>query len=111
MLFRSPKNAPPYVLVLRPGIKDETEFMSEVERYLGKEDPAPRLAAFTDPVREAVLTKRAILDMPADALEMAWGYPESKKLSFEGEKKLETWTWPGGQRVAVLADGRVTELR
>ena len=33
----TPKTAPPYVLVLRPGIKDETEFMSEVERYLGKE--------------------------------------------------------------------------
>jgi hypothetical protein len=107
----TPKTAPPYVLVLRPGIKDEAEFMSEVERYLGKEDPAPRLAAFTDPVRQAVLTKRAILDMPAEALEMAWGYPASKKLSFEGEKKLETWTWPGGQRVAMLADGRVTELR
>jgi hypothetical protein len=107
----TPKNAPPYVLVLRPGIRDETEFASEVERYLGKEDPAPRLAGFSDPVREAVLTKRAILDMPADALEMAWGYPEVKKLSFEGEKKLETWTWPGGKRVALLADGRVTELR
>ena len=107
----TPKSAPPYVLVLRPGIKDEAEFMSEVERYIGKEDPTPRIAAFADPVREAVLTKRAIVDMPADALEMAWGYPESKKYTFEGERKLETWTWPGGKRVAVLSDGRVTELR
>lgn len=107
----TPKDAPPYMVVLRPGLKDETELMSEVERFLSTVDPAPRLAAFTDPVREAVLTKRAIVDMPAEALEMAWGYPESKKISFEGEKKNETWTWPGGLRVAVLADGRVTSLK
>ena len=107
----TPKTALPFMLVLRPGIKDEAEFISEVERYLGKEDPAPRLAAFSAPVREGVLTKRAAVDMPAEALEMAWGYPESKRISFEGERKLETWTWPGGKRVAVLADGRVTELR
>ena len=107
----TPKTAPPYVLVLRPGIRDEAEFLSEVDRYLGKEDPNPRLVALTDPMREAVLTKRAILDMTADALEMAWGYPESKKYSFEGERKLETWTWPGGKRVALLSDGRVTELK
>ncbi len=105
------KSAPPYVLVLRPGIKDEAEFISEVERYLGREDPAPRLAAFSEPVREGVLTKRAIVEMPAEALEMAWGYPESKRFTFEGERKLETWTWPGGKRVAVLSDGRVSELR
>jgi len=105
------KNAPPYVLVLRPGLRDEAEFMSEVDRYLGKEDPASRLAAFSDPVRQAVLNKNAIVDMPAEALEMAWGYPEIKKFSFEGERKLETWTWPGGGRVAVLSEGRVTELR
>lgn len=105
------KNALPQVLVLRPGLKDETALMSEVDRYLSKEDPGPRLAAFTEAVRQGVLSKRASVDMPAEALEMAWGYPESKKLSFEGETKLETWTWPGGKRVAVLADGRVTELR
>ncbi len=107
----TPKAAPPYVLVLRPGLGDETELMSEVALYLGKEDPSSRLALFSDPVREAVVYKRAILDMPAEALEMAWGYPEVKRLSFEGDRKLETWTWPGGKRVAMLSDGRVTELR
>lgn len=107
----TPKGAPPYMLVLRPGLKDEAEFFAEVERFLSTEDPAPRLTAFADPVRAAVLAKQAIVDMPADALEMAWGYPETKKISFEGEKKNETWTWPGGKRVAVLADGRVTALK
>jgi hypothetical protein len=110
-LAGTPKSAPPYVLVLRPGLKDETEFLSEIERYLTKEDPAARLSAFSDGVREAVLTKRAVVDMPSDALEMAWGYPESKRVSFDGERKQEIWTWPGNKRSAVLLDGRVTELR
>jgi hypothetical protein len=48
--------------------------------------------------------------MPSDALEMAWGYPERKEISFEGDRRKEVWRWPGGKRVAVLLDGRVTEL-
>ena len=47
----------------------------------------------------------------AEALEMAWGYPETKRTTFDGERKQETWTWPGGKRIALLIDGRVTELR
>ena len=105
------KTAPPQVLVLRPGIKDSTEFLTEVERYLTSENPAPRLAAFSDGVRAAVVAKKAIPDMPAEALEMAWGYPERKRITFDGERKEETWTWPGNKRVARLVDGRVTELR
>ena len=110
-LAGTPRGTYPYVLVLRPGLTDEIGFLAEVERYLTQIDPAARLLAFTDPVREAVRSKRAILDMPADALEMAWGYPESKQITFDSDRKLESWTWPGGRRVALLIDGRVTELR
>jgi hypothetical protein len=49
--------------------------------------------------------------MPAEALEMAWGYPERRVLAFEGDKKKETWIWAGEQRQAVLLDGRVAEVR
>ena len=50
------------------------------------------------------------MEMPAEALEMAWGYPEVKKLSFEGQSRKELWRWPGGTRTATLVDGRVTEF-
>ncbi len=106
----TPKGSPPYVLVLRPDAKDETEFIAELERYLTKDDPAQTLASFGDAVRDGVKSKRAIVDMPAQALEMAWGYPEQKKIVLEGSNRKETWTWPGGKRVAVLVDGKVTEL-
>jgi hypothetical protein len=109
-LAGTPKGSPPFILVLRPGLNDATQLQSEVERFLTRENPAPRLAAFSDSVREAVLSKKAVLDMPAEALEMAWGYPESKRVTYDGERKQETWTWPGGKRFALLVDGRVTEL-
>jgi hypothetical protein len=106
----TPKNAQPYVLVLRPDAKNDTDFLADVERYLTKEDPAPSMAAFSDAVKEAVKAKRAVVDMPAAALEMAWGYPEQKKITLEGNSRRETWTWPGGKRVAMLVDGKVSEL-
>ncbi len=107
----TPKDAPPYVLVLRPGIKDEDEFNGELDRLLSKQDPRPLLQTFPEPVQEAVKAKKALADMPAAALEMAWGYPEQKKIELDGPKRRETWIWADGAQVARLVDGRVTELR
>jgi hypothetical protein len=107
----TPTNAAPYILVLRPQIKDDRELDAEVDRYLAREDPKLKLSAFSEVVQNAIATKKAILDMPAEALEMAWGYPERRVLAFEGDKKKETWIWAGDQRQAVLLDGRVAEVR
>ena len=103
------KKAVPHVLVLRPGLRTEDELMSEVERYLSREDPAKRLESFSDATREGVKTKTAVLDMPSEALEMTWGPPERKNIALEGDKKRETWFW-GETRNAVLLDGRVVDL-
>ncbi len=105
----TPKDAPPYVLVLRPQIKDDRELYAEVDRWLSREDPKTRLQSFTDVVQTAVAGKKVVMDMPADALEMAWGYPERRVLALDGEKKKETWIWPGEKQV-VLLDGKVAEL-
>ncbi len=104
----TPKRAPPYVLVLRPGMKSAQEFLTELERNLTREDQGRRLEGFTDGVREAVRTKNAIIDMPAEALEMAWGFPESKKIELVGAQRKETWRWAEGKRTALLIDGRLT---
>ncbi|MFZ5471882.1 MAG: hypothetical protein ACOZIN_20825 [Myxococcota bacterium] len=100
----------PLVLVLRPHIKDEQEFLAELERYLAHEDLAPLLAGWTEAVREAIRGKSATLDMPAEALEMAWGYPERKRIRFEESVKNEEWAYPGGKRTAYLTEGRVVRL-
>lgn len=106
----TPKGSPPYVLVLRPQIKDEAEFMAEIDRALSKDDIRPQLSGYSDLVRDAIAKKEAVVDMTAEALEMAWGYPERRQIELDGEKKKETWVWPTGKRKAVLVDGRVTEL-
>jgi hypothetical protein len=106
-----PKQSPPYVLVLRPGLKDEHELRTELDRYLSKESPRAILEGFPETVRAAVLEKKATVDMSAEALEMAWGYPDRKQLELEGAVKKETWIYPDGKRQAVLRDGKVAELK
>jgi hypothetical protein len=105
----TPQDAPPYVLVLRQMIKDDRELQAEVDRYLSREDPKARLQGFSDVIQTAIAAKKIVVDMPAEALEMAWGYPDRRVLGFDGEKKKETWIWPGEKQV-VLLDGRVTEV-
>lgn len=105
----TPKDAPPYVLVLRRLIKDDRELEAEVDRWVTRENPKDRLSGFTDAVQNAIAQKKVVVDMPAEALEMAWGYPDRRVLAVDGEKKKETWVWPGPKQV-VLLDGKVAEL-
>jgi hypothetical protein len=100
----------PLILVLKPQIRSNEEFVAELERYLSNTDPAPILARWSEVIREAVRSKTAVLNMPADALEMAWGYPERKQISFADSVKNEQWSYPGAHRIAYLTDGRVAKL-
>ncbi|MFZ5442692.1 MAG: hypothetical protein ACOZQL_21965 [Myxococcota bacterium] len=104
------KQSAPLVLVLRPGLKSDQELLAELDRHLTREDPSKRLEELSEAVREAVRTKNALVDMPADALEMAWGFPESKRIELVGAQRKETWRWAEGARTATLVDGRVTAL-
>jgi hypothetical protein len=101
---------PPLVLVLPPHHKTREEFLAEVERTLAAQDPSPRIAAFREPVREAIRQKKAITDMPAEALEMAWGYPETIKRTLEGSVRNEEWIYPRGRRRAFLSDGLLVRV-
>ncbi|MBL8913112.1 MAG: hypothetical protein JNM17_20620, partial [Archangium sp.] len=104
----APRGAPPAIVVLRPGIKSQQEFIAELDRHLTRDDQSKQLDAFNDQVRDAVKTKTALNDMPSEALEMAWGFPESKKIELDGQVKKEVWKWGDGKRSASLSDGRVT---
>jgi hypothetical protein len=104
-----PRPGHPLVLLLRPGLRSASEVQAELERSLTPLDPGRRLAAWPETVREAVRTKKAILEMPAEALEMAWGLPERKRLELAGSERQEIWSWPG-HRSATVIDGRVTAL-
>jgi hypothetical protein len=100
----------PLILVLRAQIRSSEEFIAELERYLSQQDVSPSLARWSDVVQQAIRTKTAIIDMPAEALEMAWGYPERKRISFVDSAKNEEWIYVGDRRRAFLSDGRVVRL-
>ena len=106
----APRNSPPYVLVLRPGLTSDKDFLAELERHLTREDQTRRLETFSDGVREAIRTKSVLIDMPAEALEMAWGYPDSKRIELVEAQRKETWRWGDGARIATLVDGRLASF-
>lgn len=96
------------VVVLRPGLKSQQEFLAELDRHLSREDMGRRLDSFSDAVREAIRNKRVVPDMSAEALEMSWGFPESKRIELLETQRQETWRWAEGARTATLLDGRLT---
>jgi hypothetical protein len=99
-------------LVLRPGLQSADELERELERALSRTDPAPTVAALTAPQQEAVRARRALPEMSAEALSLAWGPPDKKVLSLEGEVRRVVWTWGStGRRAATLLGGRVVELK
>ncbi|HZH04290.1 MAG TPA: hypothetical protein VEY30_10920 [Myxococcaceae bacterium] len=97
----------PLILVLRPQINSRKEFSTELERYLSDRDPSTKLEEWPEFIRSAVKTKSAVESMPAEALEMAWGYPEIKRLSFDGPVRKEEWVYAGERRKAYVANGRL----
>lgn len=105
----APNGARPSVLVLRPGLTSGRDLLAELERYLSESDPSRALAVLPESIRDAVKTKTATVEMTAEALEMAWGYPEQKRIQLAGTQRKETWKWPH-KRWAELIDGRVTAL-
>ena len=59
---------PPLVFVLPGNLKTREEFLAAVGRHLTAQDPATQLAAFPETVREAIRQKKALTDMPAEAM-------------------------------------------
>ncbi len=101
---------PPLVLVLPLPFKTGEEFRAELGRYLADRELGATLAAFSEPVRQAIRQKKAILSMPADAVQMALGSPERIIRNVEGGTRHEEWIYPGGRRHVFIIDGRVDRV-
>jgi len=105
----APKGAP-LVFVLPGNLKTREEVLAEVARTLARQDPSAQLAAFPQPVQDAIRQKKSLQDMPAEALEMSWGAPEKIQRTLEGTQRNEEWIYPGGLRRAFLTDGRLVRV-
>ncbi|MCY1045021.1 hypothetical protein OV208_27150 [Corallococcus sp. bb12-1] len=95
------------VLVLPPNLDRQDAFRTELEKTLTPHPMKDQLAGFSAAVREAVRTKKLVADMPADAVCMAWGPPETVRRSMEGAARNEEWRYAGERRKAFLTDGRL----
>jgi hypothetical protein len=98
----------PCVIVLPREVRSFDDVRAEMERYLSSDDPGPTLASFPPEVREAVLRKEVVNGMSSQALEMAWGVPERKRV--DRPASTEEWIWAGGKRRVYLRDDKVEQV-
>lgn len=109
-VYLTVEGAPPgeqVVLVLPPNLDRPIDFRTELEKTLSPHPLKDQLDGFSAAVKEAVRTKKLVADMPADAVRMAWGPPETVRRTLEGTAKNEEWRYAGERRKAFLTDGRL----
>ena len=95
-------------MLVLAGLKSDQDFLAELERHLSREDQANDWRVSAERIQEAIRTKDALLEMPTEVLEMAWGFPESKRIELVGTQRKESWRWAEGMRTATVVDGRLT---
>lgn len=95
----------PYILVLPQTIENYDDVRAELERMLSPSDPSPTFDALPAAQREAITKKEPAEGMGPRALEMAWGYPEKKKI--DRPAGTEEWIWPTGKRHAFFQDEKL----
>jgi len=101
-----PRDPAPVILLPRD-LASEEQVLAAIDRWLSRDDLEPVLAQLPDPVRAAVNEKRLLEGMPAEAVAMAWGYPERKELQPSPEGRVEEWIWPFEKRRARIVGGRL----
>lgn len=97
--------ARPLVVVLPQTVSSAEDVRAELDRVLGASDPGSAFRGLPEVQRAAIALKRPTDGMTAQALEMAWGYPEKKVI--DRPATTEQWTWPTGKRKAFLRDGKL----
>jgi hypothetical protein len=100
-LVDDPVGSKPYILVLRPDLHNEVEFLEEVGRYLSPFPPDTE--GFPPEVTKAIAGKTVRLGMTPTQVEMAWGYPE--RIVMDSPNTTQTWTWPMAKQRAWFASG------
>ncbi len=100
-----PGESRPGIVVLPQTASTADEIRAELDRVLGTGDPGPEFRVLPEAQRAAIAVKKPSDGMSAQALTMAWGYPEKKVI--DRPAQTEEWTWPGGKRSAFLRDGKL----
>jgi hypothetical protein len=105
VLLDVPGDARAHVLVLSQTAASLDDVRAEMERLLTADDPTTLFAALPQEHRDAILRKELVEGMSPRAVEMAWGFPERKRI--DRPTSREEWIWPGAKRKAFLQDDRL----
>jgi hypothetical protein len=93
------------VLVLSQTDVSLDDVKTELDRILATDDPSSLFAALPIEQRDAISRKELVEGMSPRAVEMAWGFPERRRI--DRPAATEEWTWPGGKRKAFFQDERL----
>ena len=93
------------VLVLSQTDVSLDDVKTELDRILATDDPSSLFAALPAEQRDAISRKELVEGMSPRAVEMAWGFPERRRI--DRPAATEEWIWPGGKRKAFFQDERL----
>jgi hypothetical protein len=105
LLMDVPGDERTYVLVLSQNDVTFDDVRAEIDRVLSGDDPSPALAALPVEQRDAIGRKELVEGMSPRAVEMAWGFPERRRI--DRPAATEEWIWPGGKRKAYFLEERL----
>lgn len=109
-LVVSGEDLPVAELPLSAEVDDAEQLRAQVDALLARVDLRPRIERFSEAVRGAITKQQVTIDMPAEAVLMAWGPPRTRSLTLDEEHRRELWVWGHDERRVTLVDGVVTEL-
>jgi hypothetical protein len=95
-----------FVMVLPQTLKSYDDAKAEIDKFLSTDNPRAQLDSLPTAQKDAVLKKAVVEGMSPQAIEMAWGFPERKRVDRPAHS--EEWIWPGGKRHAYLQDDKLT---
>jgi hypothetical protein len=95
----------PFVIVLPQTAASYEDVQGEIDRLLTLSDPTQALRELPPAQREGVYRKELVDGMGVEAVEMAWGLPERKRI--DKPARTEEWIWAEGKRRAVFQEEKL----
>jgi hypothetical protein len=105
VLLDAPGERRSYVIVLSQTAASADEVRTELDRILSTDDPSSLYLSLPVEQRDAISRKELLDGMSPRAVEMAWGFPERRRI--DRPAATEEWIWPDGKRKAFFQEERL----
>ncbi len=99
-----------YIVPLPAELGTYDRLVGEVDRHFASEPLDVALDAYSDEVRDAIARKRLLGGMDQPAVEMSWGYPVRRSITFKEGVREEQWIYASGRRKVWFSGGKVVRF-